>query len=51
MFLGHTALNNITFLDNQIIYCDNGISRAFGKNSYQYIDIINNTINVKTINN
>jgi len=51
MFLGHTPVNQITFLDNQIIYCDNGISRAFGKKSYQYIDIINNTINVKTINN
>lgn len=51
MFLGHTPVNQITFLDNQIIYCDNGISRAFGKKSFQYIDIINNTINIKTINN
>jgi hypothetical protein len=50
MFLGHTPLSNITFLDNQIIYCDTGLSRAFGTKSYQYIDIYNNTINIKTIN-
>jgi len=51
MFLGHTALPKITILDNQIIYCDTGISRAFGTNEYQYIDIYNNTINIKTIIN
>jgi len=50
MFLGHTALPQITIIDNQIIYCDTGISRAFGTNKYQYIDINNNNINVKTIN-
>ena len=50
MFLGHTALPEITVLNNQIIYCDTGISRAFGTSKYQYIDINNNTINVKTIN-
>lgn len=51
MFLGHTPLPKIAFLDNQIIYCDTGISRAFGTKEFQYIDINNNTINVKTINN
>lgn len=50
MFLGHTALPQITFLDNQIWYCDTGLSRAFGTKQYQYIDINNNSINVKTIN-
>jgi len=50
MFLGHTALPEITVIDNQIIYCDTGISRSFGTNKYQYIDINNNSINVKTIN-
>lgn len=50
MFLGHTALPEITVLNNQIIYCDTGISRAFGTSKYQYIDINNNSINVKTIN-
>jgi hypothetical protein len=49
MFLGHTALNHILLYDNQIWYCDTGLSRAFGTTKYQYLDIINNTINVKTI--
>lgn len=50
MFLGHTALPQVTILDNQIWYCDTGLSRAFGTKQYQYIDINNNSINVKTIN-
>jgi hypothetical protein len=50
MFLGHTALPQITFVDNQIWYCDTGLSRAFGTKQYQYIDINDNSINVKTIN-
>jgi hypothetical protein len=49
MFLGHTALEEINLIDDQIWYCDTGLSRAFGKNNYQYIDINNMTINVKTI--
>lgn len=51
LFLGHTSLPQVTFLDNQIWYCDTGISRAFGTKQYQYIDIDNNCINVKTITN
>lgn len=50
LFLGHTALEQITLFDNQIWYCDTGISRAFGTSKYQYIDINNRNINVKTIN-
>ena len=49
MFLGHTALNHILLCDKQIWYCDTGLSRAFGTDKYQYLDIVNNTINVKTI--
>jgi UDP-2,3-diacylglucosamine pyrophosphatase LpxH len=49
MFLGHTALEKITIIDNQIFYCDTGLSRAFGTNKYQYIDINNRNINIKTI--
>jgi hypothetical protein len=49
MFLGHTALDRITLIDNQIWYCDTGLSRAFGTTKYQYIDINKNNINVKTI--
>lgn len=50
MFLGHTAVPQVTILDKQIVYCDTGISRAFGTDKYQYIDINNNSINIKTIN-
>jgi hypothetical protein len=49
MFLGHTALEKITIIDNQIFYCDTGLSRAFGTNKYQYLDINNRNINIKTI--
>ncbi len=49
MFLGHTAFERIMVNDNQIIYCDTGISRAFGTHKYQYIDIIHKYINIKTI--
>lgn len=49
MFLGHTALEQITIVDNQIFYCDTGLSRAFGTNKYQYIDIYHKNINIKTI--
>ena len=49
MFLGHTALEKITLKDDQIWYCDTGLSRAFGTKKYQYLDINNNNINIKTI--
>jgi len=49
MFVGHTALDKITLLDNQIWYCDTGLSRSFGTYKYQYIDINKKNINVKTI--
>jgi hypothetical protein len=50
MFLGHTSYDKILIKDNQIWYCDTGISRAFGKNKYQYLDIQELNINIKTIN-
>jgi len=50
MFLGHTSYDKIQLRDNQIWYCDTGISRAFGKNTYQYININKNIINIETIN-
>lgn len=49
MFLGHTSYDKILIKDNQIWYCDTGISRAFGKNEFQYLDIIDFNINIKTI--
>jgi len=49
MFLGHTSYDKILIKDNQIWYCDTGISRAFGKKEYQYLDIENFNISIKTI--
>ena len=49
MFLGHTSYDKIQLRDNQIWYCDTGISRAFGKKTYQYLDINQNIINIETI--
>jgi hypothetical protein len=49
MFLGHTLNEKIILKDNQIWYCDTGISRAFGKNNYQYLDIKDFQINIQTI--
>lgn len=49
MFVGHSANDNIELVDNQIWYCDNGISRSFGTNKYEYLEIIDNNIIIKTI--
>jgi hypothetical protein len=49
MFLGHTSYDKIQLKDNQIWYCDTGISRAFGKTKYQYLNIDKNIINIETI--
>ena len=49
MFLGHTSYDKIIIKDNQIWYCDTGISRAFGKKNYQFLDIKNYQINIQTI--
>jgi hypothetical protein len=49
MFLGHTSYDKILIKDNQIWYCDTGISRAFGKKEYQYLDIEKFNISIKTI--
>lgn len=50
MFIGHTPMDNIKFINNQIWYVDTGISRSFGTKTYQYLDINNFNIEVKTIN-
>jgi len=49
MFLGHTSYDIIKLSDNQIWYCDTGISRSFGKKEYQYLDIKGKVINIQTI--
>lgn len=48
MFVGHTPMNTIQLV-NKIWYVDTGISRAFGRTSYQYLDITNYIISVKNI--
>jgi hypothetical protein len=49
MFIGHNTVDRIKLLNNLIWYVDTGLSRAFGTTSYQYIDIDNYNISVKTI--
>lgn len=50
IFIGHTTVQNIARLNQNIFLTDTGISRAYGNKQYQYIDISNNVIDVKTIN-
>lgn len=49
MFIGHNLVDNIILYNEYIWFVDNGISRSFNKNNYEYIEIINNNINVITI--
>jgi len=49
MFVGHTVVDGIRNIDGVLWYTDTAISRAFGTNTYQYIEYIDNKINIKTI--
>lgn len=49
MFVGHTPMSGVKFLNNQIWYVDTGISRSFGTNEYQYLNIENFNIQIKTV--
>ena len=51
MFVGHTVVDSIKLINNNLWYTDTGISRAFGNKIYQYIDIVNNDVSIKTLNN
>ena len=46
VFIGHTAVNKISLLFNKIWLTDNGISRAFNTDQYQYIDIVNKELKI-----
>jgi hypothetical protein len=46
IFIGHTAVNKISLLFNKIWLTDNGISRAFNTDQYQYIDIVNKELKI-----
>ena len=49
IFIGHTTVPKISLYVQKIWLTDTGISRAYGSNQYQYMDIVKNNINVKTI--
>jgi hypothetical protein len=49
MFVGHTVVERVKLINDFIWYTDTGISRSFGNTSYQYIDILNNELNIKNI--
>jgi hypothetical protein len=49
MFVGHNTVDNIFLYKNKIWLVDNGISRSFGNTSYEYVDIINFELNIKSI--
>tara|TARA_Y100000389_G_C17404000_1_gene487016 strand:- start:509 stop:1351 length:843 start_codon:yes stop_codon:yes gene_type:complete len=50
IFIGHNTVDNIMIKDN-ICYTDNGISRSYGREYYQYLVIdSNNNVNVSKIN-
>jgi hypothetical protein len=49
MFIGHNTVEKVALINNTTWFVDTAISRAFGNNSYQYIDIYNNNITIKEI--
>ena len=49
MFVGHSVVEQVKLINDHVWYTDTGISRAFGNTSYQYIDIVNNQINIKDV--
>jgi hypothetical protein len=51
MFIGHNVVDTVKFVNNNLWLTDTGISRAFGNKPYQYLDISNNIVSIKTLNN
>ena len=49
MFIGHNTIENVSLLNETTWFADTGISRSYGKSSYQYIDINNFNIDIKEI--
>ena len=45
MFVGHNTVENIILLYN-IWFVDSGISRSYGKKNFEYLQIIDNKINI-----
>ena len=50
MFVGHSTVPSVTSaFDNRMFFVDAGLSRSFGNDSYQYVEIINNSLETHTI--
>lgn len=49
MFVGHTVVEHVKLINHRIWYVDTGISRSFGNNAFQYIDIVNNNLSIKNV--
>ena len=49
IFVGHTPVNNIQLINENIWLIDNGISRAFATSSYEYLEINKMAITVHKI--
>jgi hypothetical protein len=49
VFVGHTTVSNISLMHNKIWLTDNCISRAFNSNSYEYIDIVNKELSIRSM--
>lgn len=49
MFIGHNTVDNVKLLNDIVWFTDTGISRAYATSQYQYIDIKNRQVSLKTI--
>jgi hypothetical protein len=49
MFVGHTVVERVKIINDRVWYTDTGISRAFGNDSFQYIDIFKNQVSIRDI--
>lgn len=49
VFIGHSPMDGIKLLNNRLWLTDNGISRAFAKSEYQYIEILDHNIRIRKI--
>ena len=49
MFVGHTVMDGIKFYNEKVWLTDTGISRSFGTDRYQYMEIIGHHIYIKQI--
>ena len=50
LFIGHTIVPEIKLEKECVWYVDTGLSKKYCKNKFQYLDIINDKVHIKTIN-